>query len=88
MLFNLKKKFHDDGEVYLRVKVRPNAGQTKILEVMDDETVKIDISAKPERKKANTELIKFLAKEFDVDKNNAKIISGPASRIKLIKITI
>ena len=70
----------------MRVKARPNAAATEIKDIMDDETVKIDVAAKPEKGKANAELIKFLAREFAVDKNNIRIIGGAGERVKLIKI--
>jgi len=86
MLLNMKKEFQKNGEIYLRVKVRPSAAVTAVKDIMEDETVKIDIAAKPEKGKANAELIKFLAREFAADKDNIKIISGAGERIKLIKI--
>ena len=72
----------------MRLKVRPNAAETAVKDKMDDETVKIDIAAKPEKGKANAELIKFLAQEFAVTKENIKIISGAGERVKLVKIKI
>ena len=86
MFFEFKKLFLEKGEVYLRVKVRPNAAKTLAKEVMADETVKIDLAAAPVKGKANQELIKFLAKEFVVSKDNVKIISGAGERVKLVKI--
>ena len=86
MLVNFRKLYQKKGEVYLRVKVRPNAAETCVKEIMADETVKIDLAAAPVKGKANLEFIKFLAKEFGVDKNQVKIISGAGERVKLVKI--
>lgn len=86
-LSELKKASLGKRDIYLRVKVRPNAAETRVKEIMADETVKIDLSAAPEKGKANLELIKFLAEEFDVDKSRIKIISGAGERVKLVKIT-
>jgi uncharacterized protein len=85
MLNKYKKILIEKGEIYLRVKVRPNSSSSVIVDADDDE-LKIDIAAKPEKGKANAELIKILAKEFDINKNNVKIISGAGSRIKLLKL--
>ena len=78
------------GEVYLRVKVHPGAKRNEFKGMLKDgvngETLKIDIAAVAEKGKANAELIKFLAKEFLVRKENVKIISGASDRVKLIKI--
>ena len=87
-LSELKKAGFGKCDIYLRVKVRPNAAETRVKEIMADETVKIDLAAAPEKGKANLELIKFFAKEFDVDKSRIKIISGAGERVKLIKLTI
>ncbi|MDD4332838.1 MAG: DUF167 domain-containing protein [Patescibacteria group bacterium] len=86
MLKKIIKTFQDKKEVYLRVKIHPNSSQNKITEIMSDETVKINIAAQPVKGKANQELIKFLAQEFGVTKNNIKIISGAGERVKLVKI--
>ena len=86
MLELYKRQLKNRGELYLRVKVRPGAVKTTVIKVMDDETIKIDIAAPPIKGKANQELIKFLAKEFDILKNNVKIVSGAGERVKLIKI--
>ena len=83
-----KKQFIQDGEVYLRIKAHPNSPKTEINSILEDETIKINISAVAEKNKANIELIKFLAKEFGVNKNSVTIISGKADRVKLIKITM
>lgn len=81
-----KEKFKKEGELYLRIKVFPGFPKNKIREISQDGTVKIEICAQPEKGKANNELIKFLSKEFEISKNNIKIISGKAERIKLVKL--
>ncbi|MCK5212020.1 YggU family protein [Candidatus Parcubacteria bacterium] len=87
MLNKYKEKLRINNEVYLRIKVRPNSSKTEIREIMEDETVKVDVAAIPEKGKANKELIKYLAREFKVNKENVKILSGISNRIKLVKIT-
>ncbi len=88
MLSKYKQLLKEKGELYLRVKARPGAAENAIMEIMGGDTIKIDIAAPPIKGKANKELVEFLAKNFAVSKNNVKIISGAASRIKLIKIII
>jgi uncharacterized protein len=86
MFVKFKKLYQEKGEIYLRVKVRPNASKTCVKEIMADETIKIDLAAAPEKGKANQELIKFLTKQFDAITGNVKIISGAGERLKLVKI--
>ena len=85
-LSEFKQQLQRKKEVYLSLKVRPNAAMTALKDIMSDETVKIDIAAKPEQGKANAVLIKFLAKEFGIAKENIKMLSGVSERLKLIKI--
>ncbi len=87
MLGKYKKQLQNKNELYLRVKVRPGADKAEVKEIMADGTIKIDIVALPVKDKANQELIKFLAKEFEIRKNNVKIIKGTKDKIKMIKIT-
>jgi hypothetical protein len=86
MLVEFIKLFSQKGEIYLRVKVRPNASKTCIKEVMSDETIKIDLAAAPIKGKANQELVKFLARKLGVVAGKIKVISGAGDRVKLVKI--
>jgi len=91
-----------ESHFYLRIKVLPKSSKNEVVDIMDDETIKIRIKAVPEKGKANRELIKFLKKEIEgilqdrggcaqcrpSTKYNAEIISGKTDQVKLIKITI
>ncbi len=76
---------------YLKVKVIPKSPKNEIIETYvdehGDEVMKIRIKAPPEKGKANAELIKFLSKHLSVPKENIAIISGKASRLKLLKVS-
>jgi uncharacterized protein (TIGR00251 family) len=85
-ILQFKKQLADTGELYLTVRARPGAAKTQIKSLMDDESFKIDIAAPPEKGKANEELIKFLAKEFNLNKSEVVILSGKADKLKLLKL--
>jgi hypothetical protein len=68
-------ELREKGEVYLGVK-----------EVMEDGTLKFSVKAPADKGKANQELVRFLAKELGVTKDDISIINGWTSRSKLIKI--
>ena len=68
-----------------RVKVKPNAKQQKIEELADG-SLNAHLKSPPLDGKANEELIKLLAKNFDVPKSSIRIKSGATSRQKLIEI--
>ena len=84
---DIKTQLAVKGEAYLAVKAIPGSAKTEFREIMADGAYKIAIAAAPEKGKANMELIKFLAKEFKVAKNQIMIIGGAGERTKLIKIT-
>ena len=89
MLGIFKNKLIGKGEVYLRIKARPGASKSVVKEIMvedENEIIKINIAAEPVSGRANKELIRFLAEEFKVSKNNIRIISGAGEKIKLVKI--
>jgi len=86
MIEEIKKELKNKGEIYLKIKAVPNASKTEFKDRMADGTYKISVGAVPEKGKANTELIKYLVKEFGLDKKNIKLISGASSRLKLFKI--
>ena len=68
-----------------RVKVKPNSKQQKIEELADG-SLTVHLKSPPVDGKANEELIKVLAKKFDVSKSSITIKSGTTSRQKLIEI--
>lgn len=76
----------DKREIYLKIKVIPNAAKTEFKEMMEDGTFKISVAAAPEKNKANAVLTQFLKEKFFVDKEDIAIISGHSSRSKLVKI--
>ncbi len=68
-----------------RVKVKPNSKNPRIIEE-DDGSLTIYLKSPPVDGKANAELIKVLAKKFNVSKSDVYIKSGLSSRQKLIEI--
>jgi len=72
--------------LHLRIKVIPRASATEIRGRMADDTVKIAVKAPPSDGRANAELIKFLAGEFDTRPSSISILSGISSRKKLVAI--
>ncbi|WP_071190631.1 DUF167 domain-containing protein [Trichormus sp. NMC-1] len=68
-----------------KVKVKPNSKQQKILE-QEDGSLIVNLKSPPVDGKANEELIKLLAANFDVPKSYIRIKSGLSSRQKLVEI--
>jgi len=74
--------------IYLRIKVIPKSAKNQVVDIMNDETIKIRIKAAPEKGKANEELIKFLSEELGVLEKNVLIISGAHEPLKLVKVKL
>jgi len=55
------------------------------IEINNDE-ISIGILSKPQKGKANKELIEKISKYFDVPKSNVRIVSGEKSRKKLVEV--
>ncbi|MGD1805364.1 DUF167 domain-containing protein [Dapis sp. BLCC M126] len=71
--------------VILKVKVKPNSQQQSV-QTESDGSLKICLKSPPVDGKANQELIKLLAKKFNVKKSEITIKSGLSSKNKLIEI--
>ena len=69
-------EFHPQG-VVIRVKARPGARRNAFAGLHDG-ALRIDVTAAPEKGKANEAIIVLLAKSFDVAKSSIELISSPA----------
>lgn len=72
--------------ISLKIKVLPQAGKTGYHKTLGDGTLKIGVAAAPEKGKANRELIRFLAAEFSVSREQVRIMRGLENRIKAVNI--
>ncbi|NEQ71969.1 MAG: DUF167 domain-containing protein [Okeania sp. SIO2C9] len=70
-----------------QVKIKPSSKQQSI-ETEADGSFKICLKSPPVDGKANQELIKLLAKKFNVKKSEITIKSGLSSKNKLIEIPL
>lgn len=68
----------------ISVKVKP--GSKKIEVKKEGNVFRISVHARPEKGKANKELIDFLSRALGVPKSSIKIVVGNASRTKIIEI--
>jgi uncharacterized protein (TIGR00251 family) len=74
------------GTLKLALKVIPKSSKNEVLGLLDDGSLKIKITAAPEKGKANAAICDFLADEFGVPKRNIEIVRGETSSSKLIVI--
>lgn len=67
-------------EFPIKLKVKTNQRETKILSQKDDEII-LAVKSPPEKNKANLEIIRFFSREL---KTKIKIIAGLKSKNKVI----
>jgi uncharacterized protein (TIGR00251 family) len=84
-----ERQFHlHDGKkgAALAVRVTPRARKNEIVEVLNDGTVKIRLTAPPVNGKANEALLKFLAEVLEVPVSRLEVVAGATGRDKLISV--
>ena len=74
-----------DGAVTFRVRVQPRASKSEVTGETGG-ALKLRLAAPPVDNKANEECRRFLARLLDVSPSAVEIISGLASRDKLIRV--
>ena len=74
-----------EASVTFAVRVQPRASQSKIAGEIEG-SLKVKIAAPPVDGEANEELIRFLAKWFEVPKREIEIVAGETAKNKIIRI--
>lgn len=74
-------------DLLLQLYVQPNAKKDEFVGEYDHK-LKVRISAPPVDNKANSHLVKFLAKTFAVSTSRIKLLKGENQRIKRVKIVM
>ena len=72
--------------IIFMVRVMPRSSQSEIVGEYDD-ALKVKLNSPPVDGAANAELIKLLARAFDVSKAQIEILSGNTSKLKQVKIS-
>jgi len=72
----------------LTVHVKPSAKQNAILEKIDGDTIKVSVTAPPEKGRANAATIALLSKTLKISKSEIDLVRGHTTRMKQFKIPI
>ncbi len=75
-----------DGSLIFNVRVVPRASKSEIVGEHDG-ALKVRIAAPPVDGAANDELVKLLAKTFDVSRSEIEILKGQTSKNKQVKVS-
>ena len=68
--------------ILVNLKIVPNSSKNDI--VLEDDFIKVKITAQPIEGKANKALVEFLAKEFKIPKTSIEITKGETSKEKTL----
>lgn len=82
-----RARFRSDKRLMLSVKVTPKSSKNEIVGFLDDGTMKLKITAAPEKGKANAEIVAFLAAQFGVSKRQVEIVRGSTAALKVVVIS-
>ncbi len=66
----------------VKIKIVPNSSKNDII--LEDEFIKVKVTAQPIENKANKALVEFLSKTFKVPKTNIEILKGDTSKEKTL----
>lgn len=81
----------DKNGVSLKIKLTPKSARDALVRVETDaegrDLLRASVTAVPEKGKANTALIKLLAKKLDLPKTSIRLIAGNQSRHKTVHIS-
>jgi uncharacterized protein (TIGR00251 family) len=82
----LRRKLQRDGSLVLDIKVVPRARSSEVSALMADGSLKVKVTAAPEKGKANDEVCAVLAAFLGVPRRNVEVILGQTSRQKRVRI--
>ena len=74
-----------DG-LLIRIKIVPNSSKNDLI--IEDEFIKVKVTAQPIENKANKALVEFLSKRFKVPKTSIEIVKGDTSKEKTLLFSI
>jgi uncharacterized protein (TIGR00251 family) len=83
---DLAERLRRDGRLVLTLRVIPKASRNEIAGLLGDGTLKVKITAAPEKGKANAAICEYLAEEFGVSRRNVTILRGETSHNKQVEI--
>ena len=86
-LDDCRAKLETDKRLTLSLKVSPKSSRNEIAGFLEDGTMKLKITAAPEKGKANAEIVAFLADLFAVSKRQVEIVRGETSALKTVVIS-
>lgn len=82
----LLDRLRREKRLVLTLKVIPKASRNEITGILDDGTLKVKVTAAPEKGRANAAVCEYLAEQFAVSARNVKVLRGESSHTKQVEI--
>jgi uncharacterized protein (TIGR00251 family) len=79
--------WENERGTFLRILVRPNAGNRNLVEKFSDTELVVNLKGPAREGKANTELVKRLAKVLGISTGDLTLVAGHKSRNKTLLIS-
>jgi hypothetical protein len=70
----------------LAVRVSPRSSRDEIVEILNDGTVRIRLTASGDEMKINQALVDYLAEVLEVPRNRVDIVAGVTGKDKLVSV--
>lgn len=86
-LEDLRRKLRAEGRLTLNVKAVPRSSRDEIAGVQPDGSLKVKVTAVPEKGKANAAICELLAECFNVPRRNVEVTRGRSSAQKVVTLT-
>jgi len=89
ILMNMSEKsiWENERGTFIKVIVRPNSKSKEFVSEMTPEAVHLNLAGPAREGKANTELVKRMAKTLGVTTGSVMIVAGHRSREKTLLVT-
>lgn len=71
----------------LKVRVIPKSSMT-LVEPQLDGSLKVKLTAVPQKGKANAQLVEVIAKHYNIKKSKVHILKGATSKDKLVEVEL
>ena len=84
----VRERLARDGRLTIKLKAIPKASKDEIVGLLGDGSLKVRITAAPEKGRANDAICAFLAHELGVARRNVRIIRGETSHTKQVEIVL
>ncbi len=82
----MREQLAREGRITLAVKATPKASKNEVAGVLEDGSLKVKVTAAPEKGKANAAICNLLAREFGVPQRNVRVVRGETAHTKHIEI--